>query len=685
MTGSKSPSDRRGPAIRAVAAVLFGALVAVLVGLAAGDVARRALFDLWQRSAPRQVSADRVAVILIDPISLETVSGWPWPRYYLARLTELVAAQRPTVIAYDMIFPEADQLNPDHVASLYPELEGSAKATLETLPTMDSLFAQTIGAAPVLLGRLAMPGNAADPATMLVDPAMAGTPPSGIRTAPQILSSIPELDDVALGHALLNGPPDPDGVVRKVPVAMRVGKQTMPGLAIELARIAEGEPTLTFSGRGVRIGKRVVPGDADLDMRLWFGRFPEAATYSAARVLAGEAPPGAFTNKVVLVGLAAEGSADLVATPGNAEGYGVFVQAQAVDSILAGEWLDRPRWALVAEWAAGLVLVGFVLVAAIRGRRWLLPVAIGVAALPVISWLAFTESRLLLDPLRPGMLAAGAVLAWQTTMFARARRERARLAAELVDQRVASARQEGELEAARAIQLGMVPSSSKLAALDPRVDVAGALDPARSVGGDFYDAAMLDADRLLLVIGDVTGKGVPAALYMALSKGLAKSILFRAGCGLGEAVADLNRELLRDADETMGVTLLIAVLDCRTGALEMVCAGHENPIVRDESGESRTLPLRGGPPLCVVDFPYPTESASLGKGGTLVLITDGVTEAQDAAGRLFGVEGALSSLGVSVGTDAATTAKALRDAVRGFEGDTEPSDDLTILAAVRAP
>ena len=683
MTGSKSPFDGRRPARRAALAVLAGALVAMLLSLAIGGVSRQALFDLYQRGHPRSVGADKVAVVLVDPESLATVGGWPWPRYYLARLTEQVAAQQPAIIGFDMIFPEADRLNPDHFASLYPELDAGQRAAIASLPTMDALFAQTIGASPVLLGRLALDGDGRDPADLLADPPIAGRAPKGLPSGRQVLASIPEIDDVALAHAMLNGPPDADGVVRRVPVAVRTGERVFPGLAVELARHASRAEGLRFTDVGLALGPRTIPIDAEGRMRLWFGRFPPQATYGAARVLAGDVPPDAFAGKVVLVGLGAEGAADVVATPVQTEGYGVFVQAQAVDSILSGQWLDRPRWAVVGEWAVGGLLVLLVIAAAVHRRRWLFAVAAGVILLPLLSWLAFTEARLLLDPLRPAMLAAGGALALQSVNLARIRQERARLAAELVEQRVSSARQEGELEAARAIQLGMVPSKERLAGLDARVDVAGTLDPARSVGGDFYDAAMLDADRMLLVIGDVTGKGVPAALYMALSKGLAKSMLMRAAGGLGEAMADLNRELLRDADETMGVTMLIAVLDCRTGSLEMVCAGHENPILRGADAAARTLPLRGGPPLCVVDFPYQSERAELGLGEMLVLITDGVTEAQDADGTLFEVAGALAAIGGVRSDDAAAMAGDLRDAVRAFEGDTDPSDDLTILVARR--
>lgn len=680
MTASPSRSSRSARAV-IVAAVLGGALLGALLSLAFGEPARRTLFDAWQRAAPRPIDGDRVAVVLIDPESIDAVGPWPWPRYYLARLIEEIARQRPRAIGFDIIFPEADRLNPDSFAALYPELDPSAHAALSALPTMDAAFASVLGQAPVVLARLGIEADGSDPAELMVAPEVRGRPPPDTLSYRQVLASIHEIDDVALAHGMINGPPDDDGIVRRVPLTVIAGGRPLPGLAVELARLARGLPELSWRGGQMAFGDRLLPADATAGLWLRFGEFPFRATFGGARVLAGHVPPDAFRGKVVLIGLGSEGTADLVSTPLATEGYGVFVQAQAVDAILTGGWLKRPPWIPFAEWATGALLAVLVLSAGLAGRRWPLAVAFGtVALLALAATLAFDRANLLFDPLRPLLLVTGAGVGLAVVLFARARTERARLAAELVDQRVASALQEGELQAARRIQLGMVPSARALATLDPRVEVAGMLKSARQVGGDFYEAVRLDADRLLFVIGDVTGKGVPAALYMALSKTLTKSVLIRHRGSLGETVASLNLELLREADEDMGVTMLIALLDCASGDLAMVNAGHENPIVVRADGTAASLPLQGGPPFCVCDFPYPEERARLTPGETLVLITDGVTEAQDDSGALFGLGRTLDALGQAPGASARARIDRLRDAVASFEGDKEASDDLTIVA-----
>ncbi len=687
MTASKSKSDQPGPGRRLAGwAVLVGGLLGALVSLFWQDTLQRAVFDQWQRAAPREIRSDQVAVVMIDDRAL-AVDPWPWPRYYIASLTEQIAAQSPAAIGFDIVFAEEDALGPSKFADLYPEIDPALGAGIRELENFDTILADIFSRNPVVLPRVGVPFDGVDPALLAPpEPIVIGSPPAGVARFPEVLASVPALDGVARGLATINGNPDDDAIVRRVPLTAVLNGHPMPGLAVELVRVATGEEKLVWKGTKAILGDRAMPADAQGRLPLRFGSFPENAVYSAADVLNEETgpPPGAFTDKIVLIGLGAQGTQDIVATPLATEQFGVLVQAQAIDAILNRGWLSRPPWLAALEWLGGALLVTLVVLAgSAKRRRMLLVAALALAALlPVASFLAFDGANLLFDPSRPLLIGIGAASALEVALFMRARAERARLSAELTEQRVSAAVQEGELQAARSIQMGMVPSPDALAALDPRVDIGAVLRPARSVGGDFYDALMVAPDKLLFVIGDVTGKGVPAALYMALSKALTKSILSRGSARLAESVGELNRDLLREADEAMGVTMLIGVLDCATGELGMVNAGHENPIVRRADGSIETLAMRGGPPFCVMDFPYPEEPARLEPGDTLVLITDGATEAQNAADQLFGMDGTLTALNGSP-EGAAATASSLADQVRAFEGDTEPSDDLTIMALRR--
>ena len=245
-------------------------------------------------------------------------------------------------------------------------------------------------------------------------------------------------------------------------------------------------------------------------------------------------------------------------------------------------------------------------------------------------------------------------------------------------ERVLAAEAEGS-EAARAIQLGMVPPRARLRSMDPRVDLDALLEPAKSVGGDFYDAMRIGEDHLGFAVGDVTGKGVPAALFMAMSKALTSAALARMDADPAAMASAINSELLKDNSEAMSLTMLFGILDLNTGTVRMVCAGHEDPLLLSADGKLTRVRLEGGLPFCVAELPYPLETLTLKTGETLVLITDGVTEAQNAQGALFGSARILADQDVAVGNATAICEK-IRDQVRVFEEGTEATDDLTVMA-----
>jgi adenylate cyclase len=680
MTGSKSNSERKWPGRRVVMTWLVMTLITVLLTLGLGERMRRGVFDSWQALNPRDLSASDVRVVMIDDESVELVGSWPWTRYYLARLTEELAARGAKVIAFDIMFPEHDRVRPDTFVSLYPELSPAAAAEVKALQPMDQLFGKVAGMAPVVFGHAGVDKAPADQPP-IADAPIKGRLPPAVDNWPAELAAIPELDDVALATGLINGRPDSDGVVRAVPLVMRAGGKPRPGFALEIARAALGAENIVVDRSQVRLDGRAIPIDPRGRMRLHFGHFPSSKIVSAAYVLgdAKRLKPDAFAGKSVIVGLMAEGSSDIAATPLAAEEFGPLIQAQAVDAILRGGWLQRPTWVTPAEWAAAALLALLALGNALYGRRYRIFLTLVFLAVPLASWLAFKNAALLLDPARPLLVGGGGVAGVAMGLFALARLERERLRETLVQERILTAEAEGELEAARAIQMGMVPPRARLRNFDPRVDLDALLEPAKSVGGDFYDAMKIGEDQLGFAIGDVTGKGVPAALFMAMSKALTSAALARMDADPDTMASAINAELLKDNSEAMSLTMLFGILDLNTGTVRMVCAGHEDPLLLSADGKVTRVRLEGGLPFCVADLPYPLETLTLKAGETLVLITDGVTEAQNAQGALFGSGRILADRDVEAGS-ATTICEKIRDQVRVFEEGTEATDDLTVMA-----
>jgi serine phosphatase RsbU (regulator of sigma subunit) len=654
-------------------------LLAALVSLATGEQTRRLLFDGWQRLSPRPIAARDIRVIMIDGKSLDFVGPWPWSRYYLARLTEDINRQGAKVIGYDVLFPERDRATPELFAKLYPELKPAVASEVSALPSMDEVFGQVIGQSPVVVARAGAADGIRDGQSLTVDAQIAGTLPKRVDQWPAAVIAIPELEDVALGHGLINGPPDTDGTVRAVPLVMRVAGRPMPGFALELARLSLDAPGFRVSPNSVELSGRRIPIDDRGRMRFHFGDFPAGNIVSAAAVLGNAVPKDYFRGKIVLIGLAAEGTSDIVSTPLSAQSFGAVVQAEAVDAILGGGWLARPPWAALVEWGLAALLALLALAVAWGGRVPRIALTIAFVVVPIASWLAFDRLALLLDATRPLEIGGGALAGTIVGLFADARRERERLRNALVQEQMAAAKTEGELQAARAIQMSMVPPRSALAMVDPRLDADALLEPARSVGGDLYDLTRLDDDRVGFLVGDVTGKGVPAALFMAMSKALTSFVLNRENAELGAAVASVNEELLRGSADALSLTMIIGIIDLRTGIVSLVCAGHEDPITLTAAGEAESHRLEGGPPLGLDDYPYPVEELSLAPGDALILVTDGITEAQDSAGALYGRRQVIAEVARNPGS-AAELCERLRDAVRSFEGGFEPTDDLTVMA-----
>ena len=182
-------------------------------------------------------------------------------------------------------------------------------------------------------------------------------------------------------------------------------------------------------------------------------------------------------------------------------------------------------------------------------------------------------------------------------------------------------------------------------------------------------------------MGDVSGKGVPAALFMALGKSLCKSCALRGETDIGAIVRRANAEISRDNPEMLFITLFAAILDLQTGVLSFCNAGHDAPFLLRPGQPIAAIMGEGGPPLCVMeDFPYAAETRQLEPGDLVCMTTDGVTEAMTGAGVLIGrgaVERILAAMPQGASAHDITTA--LRAAIATFVAGAEPSDDLTIL------
>lgn len=238
---------------------------------------------------------------------------------------------------------------------------------------------------------------------------------------------------------------------------------------------------------------------------------------------------------------------------------------------------------------------------------------------------------------------------------------------------------EGELRVAREIQMSIVPKIFPPFPERPELDVFAVLEPAKEVGGDLYDFFLLDDDHLCFTVGDVSGKGVPASLYMAVTKTLIKA---KADIKLGpdEILYRVNNELCKDNDSGMFVTEFLGILTISTGELVFSNGGHNIPYLRRQNGEVAPLPKVPGVALGVMeDFEYFCASVQLEAGDSLVLYTDGVTEAMNPAGELLREEHLENILRELNGKTAQEEVGHILHSTRQFMNGANQADDITIL------
>ena len=242
-----------------------------------------------------------------------------------------------------------------------------------------------------------------------------------------------------------------------------------------------------------------------------------------------------------------------------------------------------------------------------------------------------------------------------------------------------------ELSVATNIQKGMLPHLEPDFVGNSRFELFASMDPAKEVGGDFYDFYMLDERRLGITIADVSGKGVPAALFMAISKTILKSALMYVDgkTNLAGLVEKANRQICSNNEEMLFVTAFVGVLDLKTGIMNFVNCGHNPPLSFYKATDRFAyLPVKSGGVVLGIDeeASYREERLKLAPGDMLFLYTDGVTEAMDPDGRLFSEGRLKESLDRTGGAVAVREIlETVRKDVGAFAGTAEQSDDITMV------
>ena len=242
----------------------------------------------------------------------------------------------------------------------------------------------------------------------------------------------------------------------------------------------------------------------------------------------------------------------------------------------------------------------------------------------------------------------------------------------------------GDLAVASEIQQAILPRMfPPFPDLIDKMDIAASMMPAKDVGGDFYDFFRIDNDRIGFVIADVSGKGIPAAIFMAVSRTLIRATGIRGGSA-SDCLAYSNKLLAAESVNCMFVTVFYGIMNTKTGEVSYCNAGHNPPYVLKKNGEVSALPMSQDPMVGAIDgIEFHEASLQLEHGDSLVMFTDGVTEAMNVNNEEFGEQRLEDTLADVTMHSCQQIVEVIKDDVAAFAGEAEQSDDITVLTLRR--
>jgi adenylate cyclase len=395
---------------RAVCILLLLALVPLRIAdpLPIEEVRLRT-FDLFQVMRPRAQTMGPVVIVDIDEPSLREIGQWPWPRTVIADLIMRLRAAGAVAVGFDVIFAEPDRMSPAVAVNSFRGLDEETREKLAALPSNDTIFADAIKkAGGIIAGQTAADGAAAraeDDAAPQTGFAVIGPNPRRFLIKfPALLRNIPPIEQAAAGRGLFSIDPEPDGIVRRVPVVMEVQGQLVPALTMEMLRVVSRASALVIRANQAGVQTVAVPGlevPTDGSGRFWvyFNRRDPARSVSAADVLHGRLAPDRVRGRLVLIGTSATGLLDIKTTPVQPDMPGIEVHAQILENILSKSLLASPGYAIGAEIIAAVVF-GLAIIIAAPMLPAAIVVALGailIAGLIGISWYFFVAHHLLID------------------------------------------------------------------------------------------------------------------------------------------------------------------------------------------------------------------------------------------------------------------------------------------------
>lgn len=585
------------------------------------------------KSAP----ADNIVIIEISEDTIDKLGRFPFDRNYHAVLTAALTEFGARAIVFDVLFSTPQE----HDAELGEAVASSARTYLP----------------------FAFDMNEADMTNVITAKSYAS-------------QCLPDLAAKAKGTGHINIVPDPDGKFRRIPPYIKFEGKFYPNMSFLTAcdYLGIGRDDIKFyPGRYIKCGKNVtIPLDERSEMMInYSGKWGKVFKhYSYVDVIqsylapaVGQEPilkPDLFKDKVCIIGLSTTG-VDIHSTPFEPIYPGVGVHAEVFKSIVNNNFISRAsRWVnlLVLIFLGGLT--AFIAITA-KPVRGLLSLVLSVSLFVALCLVLFDLYGIWLDMVAPVLIMI--LLYLSLTLYKYISEWKNRLKAEY------------ELSAAKAIQESFLPKSLP----DVKgIDLKATMFTARQVGGDLYEFIEFDKDKIGIMIGDVSGKGVPASLFMAMVMGE-----FRCVTALHpdpvEAVSRLNAKLVKESASDLFVTMLYAVFDLKNESVSFANGGHLPLLYIGKGKGPEFLDVAEGTPLGLMEGDFTGRTGNFSEGDIFVFYTDGVTEAMNAKREMYGKERLASVVEKSIHMPAQDILMNIEKDVRRFEPKSTQHDDITAI------
>ena len=411
-------------------ALLAGFLLLRIADPQVVEELRLRTFDFYQRLSMREAGPQPVVIVDVDEASLREFGQWPWPRTVIGDLITNIARAGAVAVAFDIIFPEPDRTSPSVAAKHMRGLDAETKTKLESLESNDQAMARSFGKIRAIVAQSGQASPAPEGGPKPADTPlglMGPDPTAFIVNFPGLLQNVPELEASAAGRGLFTIRPDPDGIVRRVPVIMKAEGHFRPALAIELLRVATGSNAMVVKSSQNGVDAVVLAGvqiPTDANGRVWvkFNKHDPNRFVSAAAVLSGDpAAMKKLQGRLAIIGTSAIGLLDTKTTPIESVMPGVEIHAQLIENIMSNQLLSRPSYAIGAELVAMVVTAGIIiLLVPVLGAAWVLAIGAAMAAILVGgAFYLFEKYGLLFDVTLPLLASLTVYLALVFTNYFR--------------------------------------------------------------------------------------------------------------------------------------------------------------------------------------------------------------------------------------------------------------------------